>query len=298
MINRSGIYKITCTTNGRSYVGSAVKVRARWALHTHQAEKNKHHSKHFQRAWNKHGRDAFKFEILLVCDKSDLLMYEQRAIDVLKPKFNMTPVAGSTLGLKHSAEQNKANSERCKAIHGTPEARARMSEQALARYNDPEYRARMTEVLRRNAAARSPEQLRAKYTEEVRAKLSASAKNRAKTYDILGAKLSALGVEGRYGVSKAVFLSRIRRGWSPELAAVTPPDQKHTVGGARTHEYKGSMHTIAELAHIAQCSKSAIWRRISSGISVADAVEMTTGQAEAWRIERMIAGRSVAKEAK
>lgn len=107
MINRSGIYKITCAANGRLYVGSAVNFRERWNTHRSATRRGKHHSRHLQNAWNKYGQDAFKFEVLLLCAKEDLIMYEQRAIDTLKPALNTLPAAGTPLGYKHTPEAIK-----------------------------------------------------------------------------------------------------------------------------------------------------------------------------------------------
>jgi len=87
MLNKSGIYKITCDPTGKFYIGSAVSFKKRWCSHVSTAELGRHHNRHFQSAWTKHGKDAFRFEPLLVCKKDDLLMYEQRAIDFLKPNF-------------------------------------------------------------------------------------------------------------------------------------------------------------------------------------------------------------------
>ena len=48
--------------------------------------------------------DNLKFVPLLVCASTDLVFYEQRAIDVLKPRYNISPTAGSPLGVIHSRE--------------------------------------------------------------------------------------------------------------------------------------------------------------------------------------------------
>ena len=43
-----------------------------------------HHSKHLQRAFSKHGEDAFEFKVLVVCDKDHQLFYEQLLMDGYK----------------------------------------------------------------------------------------------------------------------------------------------------------------------------------------------------------------------
>lgn len=103
---RTGIYKITAPS-GNCYIGSAVKFNKRWAGHRSALAKGSHHSKALQAAWEKYGGESFTFERLLLCRKDDLLFFEQRAIDVFNPKYNMHRVAGSALGHKHS-EATKA----------------------------------------------------------------------------------------------------------------------------------------------------------------------------------------------
>lgn len=107
MIDKSGVYKITCVPTGKMYIGSAVCFKSRWKQHKNCANNNKHHSRHFQRAWSKHGSSNFSFEVLLVCAKADLIMYEQKILDAIKPEFNVCPIAGSRLGTKQSEESKE-----------------------------------------------------------------------------------------------------------------------------------------------------------------------------------------------
>ena len=100
MLNRPGIYKITCIPTGKFYIGSAQCVKVRWQLHRQHARHGTHHNRHFQSAWSKHGEDNFRFELLAVCAKLDLIMYEQRFIDKLDPAFNICRTAGNSLGIK------------------------------------------------------------------------------------------------------------------------------------------------------------------------------------------------------
>lgn len=143
MLNKSGIYKITCVPTGKFYIGSAVWFRDRWNTHRSAARGNRHHSKYLQNSWNKYGENSFEFEILLVCAKEDVIVYEQKVIDALKPEFNTLPVAGSPLGYKHTAEACK-NMSRAKLLvskKGLPgrewsaEQRKRMSEKCKGEGN-------------------------------------------------------------------------------------------------------------------------------------------------------------------
>lgn len=108
----TGIYQITNLHNGKAYVGSAVSFRKRWKEHLRQLTNGNHHSAVMQRAWNKYGAAAFEFKKLLVCAKEDLLWFEQRAIDALKPAYNICKVAGSVLGYRHTPEAKAAAAQR------------------------------------------------------------------------------------------------------------------------------------------------------------------------------------------
>lgn len=104
LTRRSGVYEILNTANGKRYVGSAVEFRQRHNEHRSMLRRGKHHSRPFQNAWNKYGEAAFYFRVLLVCAPENLVLYEQRALDALRPDYNVCLVAGSTLGKTHSPE--------------------------------------------------------------------------------------------------------------------------------------------------------------------------------------------------
>jgi group I intron endonuclease len=121
MADNAGIYEIVNTTNGYRYIGSSRAIRKRWGMHR---------CPHLQASWNKHGEGAFAFRVLLICDRTDLIAYEQAAIDGLRPEYNVAPKASlpngvpmspagrerlsqrmrgntNTLGLKHSPESRE-----------------------------------------------------------------------------------------------------------------------------------------------------------------------------------------------
>jgi group I intron endonuclease len=100
----SGIYQIVNMVNGKRYIGSAANFKRRWNLHLSDLKQNKHHSSKLQHAWNKYGGESFKFEIILECNKDELLSYEQLLFDEENPEYNILKVAGSPLGIKRSKE--------------------------------------------------------------------------------------------------------------------------------------------------------------------------------------------------
>lgn len=106
---KSGIYQILNKINGKSYIGSAVDINNRWALHRSHF-KNNQNSQYLQNAWNKYGEDAWQWNILeYVCNLELLIEIEQYWIDFLETSnfnfgYNICSIAGSSLGLKRSEE--------------------------------------------------------------------------------------------------------------------------------------------------------------------------------------------------
>lgn len=121
MLNKSGIYKITNVFNNKCYIGSAVDIRKRWNAHKFHLNRNIHHSIKLQRAWNKYGEENFKFEVMLFCEKEELLVKEQKQIDWFRPEYNILKIAGSCLGRKHSEETILKMSKVAKGRKQSPE---------------------------------------------------------------------------------------------------------------------------------------------------------------------------------
>jgi hypothetical protein len=105
-IYQPGIYKITCVPTGKFYIGSAVSMGKRWAVHRNSLRDKKRACPRLQNAWNKYGEDAFVFEALLACEVEDLIRFEQLMLDTLRPELNVLPTAGSMLGMRWSEEVN------------------------------------------------------------------------------------------------------------------------------------------------------------------------------------------------
>lgn len=99
-----GVYKITNITNGDFYIGSSINIEKRKYVHFYQLDKNIHHNKYFQRAYNKYKKDNFIFELVEECEENELLVREQYHIDSLSPIYNNLRFAGNSKGYKHSKE--------------------------------------------------------------------------------------------------------------------------------------------------------------------------------------------------
>ena len=180
-----GIYQIKNTKNGKRYVGSTIFISRRTKYHMNALKANKHHSRYLQRAWNKYGEGAFEFKPLLYCDKSNLLFYEQRAIDTYQSAngggYNLSPTAGSSLGAKHSkatkrkmSETRKGHPSWSKGKKHTEEARKKMSRAQTGRMISPEHRRKISEALKGRPGAFKGRT----HTEETRRKISETNKGR------------------------------------------------------------------------------------------------------------------------
>lgn len=109
----SGIYAILNVSTSIYYVGSAVDLKNRWRQHKQELIWNKHRNSYLQHAYNKYGKLSFIFVVLeLVDDKTKLIEREQYWIDETEccnraKGYNLSPKAGSNLGIKHSEETRK-----------------------------------------------------------------------------------------------------------------------------------------------------------------------------------------------
>ena len=108
LTNASGIYIIISLINGNCYVGSAIGLKSRKQNHFHCLEIKKHENSHLQRHYDKYGKDDLQFFKLEYCLIENLIKREQYWMDTLKPEFNISPTAGSQLGLKHSEEYKQS----------------------------------------------------------------------------------------------------------------------------------------------------------------------------------------------
>lgn len=89
---RSGIYTFTAPSGGQ-YVGSSTDIVRRIRVHRLDLRNGRHPNSTLQRAFDKYG-DSLVSRPLLYCRRADLLFFEQRAIDVLRPQYNQSKIAG------------------------------------------------------------------------------------------------------------------------------------------------------------------------------------------------------------
>jgi hypothetical protein len=123
LVTQSGVYQIKNKENNKVYIGStSTKFSRRLTSHIRDLLKNRHHSIHLQNSYNKDKRfDKFEISILEVCDVEKCLELEQKWIDFYqsyddKFGYNISPTAGSCLGIKKSKEEKIKLFERMRKL--------------------------------------------------------------------------------------------------------------------------------------------------------------------------------------
>ena len=107
-----GIYSIANILNGDCYIGQSINLSKRKNNHFSDLSRNKHTNKHLQNAFNKYGKNLFKFIVLIICEEFELTYYEQELVNKLKPKYNICKkCVNSTKGMIFSEESRKKMSE-------------------------------------------------------------------------------------------------------------------------------------------------------------------------------------------
>jgi group I intron endonuclease len=105
-----GTYKILCIADNRSYVGSSKNIEKRFRIHKSQLNRNVHHNIHLQRAWNKYGKHNFVFEIIKICQESELKNEENKLLNIMDFKNNFN------IGKQASGGDNMSNHPNRKII--------------------------------------------------------------------------------------------------------------------------------------------------------------------------------------
>lgn len=119
------IYRITCTANGKFYIGSTMNKAQRWARHRKELRAGVHVNKNMQASWNKYGEASFVFEVLEEVENVALLLVaEQRYLDEVVGKdecFNWAKFAGAPMrGMFGDKSANKGR-------HWSEETKAKIS---------------------------------------------------------------------------------------------------------------------------------------------------------------------------
>jgi group I intron endonuclease len=133
------IYKITNTVNNKCYIGvtTATNPNERWRNHKSAIRANIG-CPFLQTAFKKHGEDAFKFEVLIICFDEDVFKFEN---DYIVKYNSMIPNGYNAaeggirrptfLGKTHTDETKKIMSEKSKEHNANQEVRDRARQNAI-----------------------------------------------------------------------------------------------------------------------------------------------------------------------
>jgi group I intron endonuclease len=159
-----GVYKITCLSSGKIYIGSTKNFWTRYLSHVRQLKTGSHHNTHLLRSFQKHGLDNFLFESLEIVEElSKLRVREQYWIVTSgclnrETGYNISPTTDMT---EISEETKRRMSESHKGkprpwLRGrtlSQERRNQVKEQMHSQYSDTEFRQRMKTLRSMNNAS-------------------------------------------------------------------------------------------------------------------------------------------------
>ena len=80
MASITGIYKITNIINGKCYIGQSINVTRRWAQHSKNARTGSTKCAALYEAIRKYGIAAFRFDVVVICNRELLDWHERLAI--------------------------------------------------------------------------------------------------------------------------------------------------------------------------------------------------------------------------
>lgn len=92
-----GVYRIVHVESGHLYIGRTVDWVRRQKAHVWHLDRGKHQNPKLQRAWDKYGSEAFRFEFLEEVDRELLVSREQAYLDEFQPFYNVALNAANPL---------------------------------------------------------------------------------------------------------------------------------------------------------------------------------------------------------
>lgn len=83
-----GVYKITNTVTGDTYIGSSINVKRRWKVHKNPSTWKLYPSNKMYKDFASYGLDKFTFSVLYQCCRPLLRFMEQLSINKQLPSYN------------------------------------------------------------------------------------------------------------------------------------------------------------------------------------------------------------------
>ena len=150
---KCGVYKIRNLIDGKIYIGSSVNIGRRMRRHKTDIVRGLHSNKHLQRAILKYGKNNFTIETIETCDKENLQSREQFYIDeldVCEKGYNISPIAYSNKGVKHTKETLEKMSQALRGKKFTNEHKEKISLALKAHQRTKEHCKNISNKLERN----------------------------------------------------------------------------------------------------------------------------------------------------
>lgn len=147
----SGIYKITCLLNGVCYIGQSVDLTRRVRQHKTDLKNNRHHNKYLQNLFNKYKSDNFSFDVIELCDISQLDERERYWIAYyggVESKANCNWESGGHHLKTYSQELRQVQSLSHKGQHSSPNTQFKKGRKPWntgKKFSD-EYRQKLSQV--------------------------------------------------------------------------------------------------------------------------------------------------------
>ena len=144
----TGIYLITCYANMSYYVGSSLRILARFDDHIRRLRKGDHPNKALQNTYRKYGEDSFGVCLLKRCAPDERLRLEQIFIDHFMAKHRCLNMAKTTTapmsGRTHSEEARAKISAALASCVCTEQTRKKRSDVHKGKHVSIETRAKLS----------------------------------------------------------------------------------------------------------------------------------------------------------
>jgi len=136
-----GVYKIQSIIKPeRVYIGSSVNIEIRFRRHLFDLRNGNGRSKKLQHHFEKYGESDLRFSLLFECEKDELLLKEQKYIDIYNPWFNICKKAGNSLGIRFKVTTGRPSPRGMSNKHHSDISKHKMSIAMIKKWDDPEYR--------------------------------------------------------------------------------------------------------------------------------------------------------------
>ncbi len=140
-----GIYRITCLSNQKVYVGSSRRIEKRIHRHKDDLRSQSHHCQYLQRCWQKYGESNFLFETIEICEENSLIDREQYWLDTYHTQDKLLNGNLQAYGTKGRAVTEKTRLKLSLSHIGKKQSKETCLKRSLALRGENHYKAKLTE---------------------------------------------------------------------------------------------------------------------------------------------------------